>query len=54
MPPPPPNRPLTAPARAPEIPIRPRFTGITSVEYVRRGAYVPLAPPFGGAVDAAD
>ena len=34
MPPPPPNTPLTAPAKAPDTPSRPRFTGITSVEYV--------------------
>ena len=53
MPPPPPNTPLTAPARAPEIPIRPRFTGITSVEYVA-GGLRPLAPPLGEPVGSAD
>ena len=37
MPPPPPNTPLTAPAKAPDTPSRPRFTGITSVEYVSGG-----------------
>ena len=41
MPPPPPNIPLTAPAKAPDTPSRPRFTGITSVEYVSGGPTSP-------------
>ena len=44
---PPPNRPLTAPVRAPEIPIRAFFTGVASFEYVSGGPTSPWLPLWG-------